>query len=192
MIKKKKEVKLFSDDSWMYTLLLSTLLILGESLKTYTFTLKGVELTYTVFLLPIIFLITNYITKKYSFERSVSAICLSAVALVIFTYGINYSLSRQVSFLAVGAEVSAYLVSQMVNLYIYIFLLNNTKSPMVLVLLNYVFSLILFYMFYTIINLSVIVTDTYWTGYFVTLVMQTVECLVISFIDTKIKRGIEK
>ena len=192
MIKKKKEKELFSDDSWMYTLLLSTLLILGESLKTYTFTIKGVELTYTVFIIPILFLITNYITKKYSFERSVSAICLSTVALVLFTYGINYSLSRQVSFLQIGAETCAYLVSQMVNLYIYIFLLNNTKSPILLVLLNYVFSLIVFYMFYTIINLSIVVTDTYWTGYFITLVMQIIECLVIAFIDNKIKRGLEK
>ena len=41
---------------------------LGESLKTYTFNLLGVNLTYVIFLLPFIFMVTNYITKKYGFE----------------------------------------------------------------------------------------------------------------------------
>ena len=57
------------NDSWMYILLLSTIVILGESLKTYTFNLLGVNLTYVIFLLPFIFMVTNYITKKYGFKR---------------------------------------------------------------------------------------------------------------------------
>ena len=52
MSKTKKNVKY--NDSWMYILLLSTIVILGESLKTYTFNLLGVNLTYVIFLLPFI------------------------------------------------------------------------------------------------------------------------------------------
>lgn len=188
LFKKKKE----PDDSWLYILLLSTVVILGGALKSYTFTIKGISLTYTVFVLPIIFLLTNYITKKISYTKGISAICLSTVAFVLFTYGIGYGLGRRVNFLAIGGEVSGYLISQMINLYIYVFLLNNTKSPAILVYLNYIFSLVIFYMFYTLINLSVLVTSSYWSGYFLTLAIQAVECIIMTVIDHKIKRGLEK
>ncbi len=188
---KRKKEKIY-DDSWMYTLLLSTIVILGESLKSYTFPIKGIELTFAIFLLPIIFFLTNYITKKYNFMRSISAICLSTVALVVFTYSINYALGRTVDFLSIGGEVSGYLIAQMINLYIYVFLLNNTSSPTILVLINYLFALIVFYMFFTLINLSVLVTDTYWLGYFITLFIQLIECIIISIVDKFIKRGAEK
>ena len=80
----------------------------------------------------------------------------------------------------------------MINLYIYVFLLNNTKSPVILVWLNYLFSLVIFYMFYTLINLSVLVTNSYWSGYFLTLGIQAVVCILLTAIDHKIKRGLEK
>lgn len=188
LFRKKKE----PDDSWLYILLISTVVILGEALKSYTFTIKGITLTYTIFVIPIIYLLTNYITKKYSYTKGVSAICLSTVAFVVFTYAIGYGLGRPVNFLQIGGEVSGYLISQMINLYIYVFLLNNTKSPVILVWLNYLFSLVIFYMFYTLINLSVLVTSSYWSGYFLTLGIQGVESIILTVIDHKIKRGLEK
>ena len=188
LFKKKKE----PDDSWLYILLISTVAILGEALKSYTFTIKGITLTYSIFIIPIIYLLTNYITKKYSYTKGVSAICLSTVAFVVFTYAIGYGLGRPVNFLQIGGEVSGYLISQMINLYIYVFLLNNTKSPVILVWLNYLFSLVIFYMFYTLINLSVLVTSSYWSGYFLTLGIQAVVCILLTAIDHKIKRGLEK
>lgn len=188
LFRKKKE----PDDSWLYILLISTVVILGEALKSYTFTIKGITLTYTIFVIPIIYLLTNYITKKYSYTKGVSAICLSTVAFVVFTYAIGYGLGRPVNFLQIGGEVSGYLISQMINLYIYVFLLNNTKSPVILVWLDYLFSLVLFYMFYTLINLSVLVTSSYWSGYFLTLGIQGVESIILTVIDHKIKRGLEK
>ena len=47
-------------------------------------------------------------------------------------------------------------------------------------------------MFYTLINLSVLVTDTYWNGYFITLIIQGIECLGLALIEHKIKRGLEE
>lgn len=188
----KTKLKKEPDDSWLYTLLLSTIVILGGALRSYTFTIKGVELTFAIFIIPIIFLLTNYITKKYNFAKGVSAICLSTVAFVIFTYAISYGLGRSINFLSLGGEVSGYLISQMVNLYIYVFLLNNTKAPAILIGINYIFSLVIFYMFYTLINLSVLVTESYWKGYVLTLIIQIVECVIATIIDCKIKRGLEK
>ena len=56
MPKKKTKVDNY-DDSWMYILLLTTLTILTYSLATYTFKLTDIRLTYSIFLLPILYLI---------------------------------------------------------------------------------------------------------------------------------------
>ena len=53
------------DDLWVYVLLQSALVILLESLKTYNFTIYNTDITYVIPILPIVFLITNYIIKKY-------------------------------------------------------------------------------------------------------------------------------
>ena len=55
----KKKIKVDNyDDSWMYILLLTTLTILTYSLATYTFKLTDIRLTYSIFLLPILFIIS--------------------------------------------------------------------------------------------------------------------------------------
>ena len=49
------------NDSWIFTLLLSTLLILAESVKVYTFQIPKVlvNLSYSIILIPVIYLILN-------------------------------------------------------------------------------------------------------------------------------------
>ena len=59
------------NDCWMYILLLSTLVILTESLKNFNFNIFQAEITYAIFLIPVIYAITNYITKKYSLPMKV-------------------------------------------------------------------------------------------------------------------------
>ena len=49
----KEELQDMYNDSWIYIMLLSTLVILTESLKNYTFVLTT-KITYSVFLIPII------------------------------------------------------------------------------------------------------------------------------------------
>ena len=61
-----------------------------------------------------------------------------------------------------------------------------------LFLLNYMFSLIVYYLFYTIIYLDLVIYEDYWTIYFLTLSLQFVVCAVVAFIDCKIKRGHER
>ncbi len=187
--KRRKEVY---SDSWMYILLLTTLVILIESLKSYTFTINQVSVTYSIFLLPIIYLITNYITKKYDYKKSIVAISISGVSLVLFVAIMNFALGKTMDFSSVSGQFCGYVVSQFVNLTIYKFLLNNTNSPFFLIFLNYLFSLIVFYMFYTLIHLNMIILDDFWTGYFMVLDIQTVICFILSIIDSKIRIGIKQ
>ena len=188
-MEKNKKVE---QDSWLYTLLLSTLVILTESLKTYMFHINGVDLTYSLFLLPLIFLLTNYITKKFNYAKAVSAICLSAVAMASFVIIMSIGLGVTLRFNTLVSELGAYVASQIVNLFIYYFLLQNTRQPVILIILNYMFALVVYYMLYTLFDIKAVITDSYWVGYFTTLIIQTVECIIIGFIDKKIKRGLEE
>ena len=64
---KKKNISLEEkyEDFWIYILLLTTLVIFISSLKSYTFTLLGVELTFAVLFLPFVYLIV-FTKKVYS------------------------------------------------------------------------------------------------------------------------------
>lgn len=190
MSKTKKNVKY--NDSWMYILLLSTIVILGESLKTYTFNLLGVNLTYVIFLLPFIFMVTNYITKKYGFKRTLTSIIISSISLIAFVLLMNFAIGKTFTISSISGGLAGYLVSQTINTMIYKFLLVNTNSPYLLVLLNYVFGYIVFYMLYAIVRMDLVIADTFWIGYFITLLIQTIISMVLASIDKKIKVGMSK
>ena len=187
-MRKKKENELYND-SWLYILLLTTLVILLESLKTYKFNVYGTSLTYSIFLLPLIYFIVNYIAKKYDYKKAIAAITISGTLLVLFVIIMSFALGERFILSSITGEFCAYIGSQLVNLTIYMFLLNNTKSPYLLVLLTYIFSLIVYYMFYTLIYLNLIILDNFWMGYFITLGIQFIICIPIAFIDKKVKRG---
>lgn len=180
------------NDCWMYILLLSTLVILTESVKTFNFSLFKVEMTVAIFLIPFIFAITNYITKKYGFRRALNGIIISAISMILFIVLMCFAIGTQMNFSALSGGLIGYLISQIVNTMIYKFLLTNTNSPYILVVLNYIFAYIVFYMVYTIIHLDMIILDTFWISYFIVLAIQSIMSLALAFIDKKIVVGIGK
>lgn len=186
---KEKEIY---NDSWLYSLILVTLTIFLSSLKKYTFTIFNINLTYAIFLLPLLYLTANYITKKYGYKKSVVSIVVSSLSLVLFYTLLSIILKEKLQLENIAGEFCGLVISQFVNLTIYSFLLNNTKLNYFLVVINYMFSLVINYMFYTLIYLEKVAQTNFWKGYFITLIIQLVISLVIGFIDMKIKRGKEK
>ena len=179
------------NDCWMYVLLLSTLVILTESVKTFNFNIFNIEMTFAIFLI-LIFAITNYITKKYGLRRTLTGIILSALSVVLFVIIMNFAIGRPVDFSGLSGGLLGYLISQVVNTMIYKFLLVNTNSPYILVLLNYIFGYIVFYMIYTIIHLDMIILDTFWISYFLVLIIQSAMSIGLALLDKKILVGIGK
>ncbi len=183
-------IKKLYDDSWMYILLLTTLTILLYSLSTYKFSVSDTKITYSILGLPLVFFIANYITKKYNYAKTVTAIATSAVFMVIFVLVVNFALGKETVLIDISGHFCGYVISQFVNLTIYYFLIQNTNQPLPLIFLTYLFSLIVFYMFYTIINLNMMISEQYWSGYFITLCIQSLICAIISIIDKKtIRKG---
>lgn len=191
---KEKEVEQIleveHDGWWVYILLLSTIVILGHALKDYSFSFDNVSLTYSIFILPVVFFITNFITKKYGYGKSIVAISFSGVALVVFSFLMSLIIGQQFNFYDICGGFCGYVVSQFVNLSIYQFIITNTNSSFILIYLTYIFAFVVFYLFYTLIYMNLLVFDNYWTSYFSTLIIQGVLCFLLVFFDVNIKRGI--
>ena len=185
----KEELQDMYNDSWIYIMLLSTIVILTESLKNYTFVLTT-KITYAIFLIPVILLITNFITKKYGYKRSLLAIAISTLSLIVFVAIMYFAIGINFSFSIISGQVVGYLICQLVNLFIYCFILNNTSSPYILVLINYLFALISFYLAYTVMQADLVIGNKFWNGYFITLVIQLAELTIITLFDKSIKRGL--
>ncbi|MBQ2639433.1 MAG: VUT family protein [Bacilli bacterium] len=188
-LKNKKKTNLEYEDNWIYVLLLSAVVILGESLKNYTFELERFSLTYALFLLPIIYFLTNYITKKKGYKKSILAISISGIAMVLFVAIMNICVGRGFEFSNVVGDFCGYIISQLINLTIYQFLLDNTKPNFILIFLTYIFALVVYYLFYSLFYITTLNVDTYWVAYFTTLILQGMLIMPLVFIDLHIKRG---
>ena len=186
----KKQLKESYDDCWIYILLLTTLAILIQSVKSYKFVLMGSYIGYTVFLIRGIYFLSNYICKKYDYKKAIAGICISAVISISFMVTMAFALGKGLILSSLTGEFCAYVVSQFVNLMIFEFLLNNTKSPYILILLNYIFSILIYYMIYTLMYLNLVIQDGYWTKYFITIGIECLICIPISYIEKRIKKGI--
>ena len=192
---KKMEVeevlKVENESWWVYVLLLSTIVILAQSLKDYTFSFDNITLTYSIFVLPIVYFVTNYITKKYGYTKSIVGISVSGVSLVLFSLIMSFVIGTKFSFYDICGGFCGYVVSQFVNLTIYQFLLVNTNNSFVLIYLTYLFAFVVNYLFYTLIYMNLLVFDNYWISYFTTLIIQGILCFLLTFFDVNIKRVIE-
>ena len=186
---KKKQLEEEYDDCWIYILLLTTLTVLIQSVKSYKFTIMGSLISYNIFLIPGIYFIANYICKKYDYKKAIAAIAISSVTFVGFMVLIEFALGRGIVLSSLVGTFFGYVISQYINLMIYTFLLNNTKSPYLLVFMNYLFSIIIYYMMYTLIYLNLVIQDGYWVKYFVTIGIEFLLCIPIAGLDKKIKRG---
>ena len=191
LIRRKKDEKLYQD-SWLYILLLTTLVILIESLKDYTFTIAGIDLSYSLIPLPIVYFLVDYIVKKFDYHQAIVAISVSGVIFVCFSAIVSFGLGERLILSSVSGEFCGYVISQFVNLTIYYYIINNTRESYTLVLLNYIFALIVYYFFYTIIHLDLVIYEGYWTEYFSTLTIQIIICIPMAAITRKLKRGHER
>ncbi len=189
--KKNEVLELEQESFWIYIFLLSTIVMLAHSLKDYTFSFDNITLTYSIFILPFIYFITNYITKKYGYTKSIIGISVSGVVLVLFGLIMSFVIGGNFSFYDIAGEFCGYVISQFVNLTIYQFLLVNTQENFILIFLTYIFAFVVNYLFYTLIYMDLLVLNEYWIAYFSTLLLQGIIAFLLTFFDINIKRGLE-
>ena len=177
------------DDSWMYILLLTTLIILTESIKGYSFNLLGYGISFSILLIPLIFIISNFITKKYKYKKTISAICISTLCLIGFLFIMCFAIGKEFLITDIIGDIGAYLAAQLINLILCNFLIYNTKPNIVLIFSTYLLSIIIFYMTYTLIYLNTMSLDNYWQIYLIAMGIDGLICIPLSIVDKLIKLG---
>ena len=175
-------------DSWIYMLLLTTLNILIQSIRAYSFTIKGYMIGYGLLLLPGLFFVTNYICKRYGAKKAFASIAFSSIICAGYTAIMSIALGRTLVLTSIFSNLCSYVVSQIVNLFIYVFLLNNTRSNYFLVFVTYMFSIVIYYMFFTLAHLDAIIEDGYWEKYFIIMAIEFILCIPITIFDKRVKR----
>lgn len=179
----KKFITKYYSESWIYIMFLTTLTIFMTSLDTYTFTIFNTTLSYGLILLPLTFYLVMYITRKYRFLEGVLSIIISSVLLLAFSYIMSVVAGIDYNFQEVSVLLFSYMFSQLINIFLYYFLVNNTKVPFLLILLNLFFSLVVYQFVYVIISLDLVITTNYWITYFITIIIQLVISIFIALIE---------
>ena len=178
-----KFITKYYSESWIYIMFLTTLTIFMTSLDTYTFTIFNTTLSYGLILLPLTFYLVMYITRKYRFLEGVLSIIISSVLLLAFSYIMSVVAGIDYNFQEVSVLLFSYMFSQLINIFLYYFLVNNTKVPFLLILLNLFFSLVVYQFVYVIISLDLVITTNYWITYFITIIIQLVISIFIALIE---------
>ncbi len=190
--KKTKKKETIQNDSFIFIMLLATISTLAVALKDYTFSMIGINITFSIFIIPFILFTSNYITKKYGFKETLYGILISSLIIVTFLVLIKDLTNQRVIVLELLGYFFSYFISMFINLSIYYYIILNFKSNVILIYLNYVFSLIINHLMYLIFLHNMIMTDNFWKSYFVSIIIEMVISIGLVFIDSKIKRGTEK
>lgn len=190
-LKKKEELKeKESNEVFMFSILLSVICILKTALNSYTFTLFNSSISFSIVLVPIIIFISNYITKKYGFKNSLNSIIISTLMVIAFIILI-YDLENQpIVFLNLVNNFISYFVSLFINLSIYYYILTTMEEKPIIIGLNYMFSVVL-NLFFTIFLLQgLVMTESMWNAFTISIIIDFVIVLLFVFLDKKVKRGV--
>lgn len=170
------------NDTWIYTLLVSALTILYISIYNYKFTYYELSFPYSYLLIPIILYIINYLSN-----RKVLNIILTILGSVIFTYLYNIILSFSLGMIIPIKELTIKLlpifITEIINYLLFKYLHKNTKEGYILILLNYLFSFIIFIIIKSIIDINILVTSDYYLEYIINIIIVITEIIIISAID---------
>lgn len=140
--------KEFYDDSWIYTLLLSSFTIFGIVLLKYKFNLLNQKVPYTVFVLPIIIYIENIIFKKHK-NKLLQSIIISGISPIIYEFIFSFIIRKQ---MIIYVElIVIYLIVSIIN-----YLLNKyiNKNTYIISIIKSLLVIIIFYSLYIIVTIN--------------------------------------
>lgn len=140
--------KEFYDDSWIYTLLLSSFTIFGIVLLKYKFNLLNQKVPYTVFVLPIIIYIENIIFKKHK-NKLLQSIIISGISPMIYEFIFSFIIRKQ---MVIYIElIVIYLIVSIIN-----YLLNKyiNKNTYIISIIKSLLVIIIFYSLYIIVTIN--------------------------------------
>lgn len=179
-MKIKKELKIERNDSWIYIVLLSALSILISSTRKYTFSIWDIDIEYKTLLIPFVYYI---IIKKYKYKKSIVSLLTAVASVLLYMIILSFALNKKIDLVQIVAETIPLLISGLVNIFIYHYLLINTKKNKILIFLNYLFSIIIYNQLYIIVTINTASLLNYWGKYLITIIIQFIIFIPLTFIE---------
>ena len=155
-------------------------------MKTYNIDIKNNIISLSIPMIPFLFLINNYISKKFGYKKGLLSIIVSSISVTLFIILMSFSLNKVFDFSIYKGELLSYIISQLLNLIIFRYIQHNTKTSYPVVFLSYVFSLIIFHMVYTLSYLDTTILDGYWIRYLLNISIEVIVCICITILDKKV------
>ena len=182
---KKRVVKKEEIGSWVYILLLTSVTILGWVLGKFDFSIGKTTLTIAVFAYPFRYFIANIITKKYGYKEAMNGISYSACLLLLFAIVASLFGQHDVDYVPLTGELFGYMLSQMINLSIYYYLLINTKDDKIPYLGSYTAAMLVDTLVSMLFASRLVVLASFWKTYFVTILIQAIISIFLIYFDDK-------
>ncbi len=182
---KKRVVKKEEVGSWVYILLLTSVTILGWVLGKFDFSIGKTTLTIAVFAYPFRYFIANIITKKYGYKETMNGISYSACLLLLFAIVASLFGQHDVDYVPLTGELFGYMLSQMINLSIYYYLLINTKGDKISYLGSYIAAMLTDTLVSMLFASRLVILASFWRTYFVTILIQAIISIFLIYFDDK-------
>ena len=182
---KKRVVKKEEVGSWVYILLLTSITILGWVLGKFDFSIGKTTLTIAVFAYPFRYFVANIITKKYGYKETMNGICYSAFLLLFFALVASLLGQKDVDYIPLTGELFGYMLSQMINLSIYYYLLINTNNDKFPYLGSYILAMLADTLVSMLFASRLVVLASFWRTYFVTIFIQAIISIFLIYFDDK-------
>lgn len=177
--------------TYAYTFLLSAAVIFVISLKTFSFDIMGNDVSYAIFIVPFLYFLVELITKEIGFRPAKIAVLASTVVFYLSTLIVDMIFGFKFNLIGYLGITFAYFLSQFLNLFIYYYMLDNYKTPLIFVILNMVFCLLVNNMLYMIFSTGMVFTDNFWQSYAVALLCQFFTCVILGVVINFVKQGID-
>ena len=184
--KPKVVAKTKEDDSWVYVCLLTAVALLTISLKPFVFNQQGIDISFSIFLLPFVFFTANYITKKFGYIETLKAIFASALAMIVYLIITSLIFEANIGLVEIGGDIFGYIAAQLVNLTIYYYLLVYAEGHGLLIFMNFVFSILVFHFVFMLFSFSSLPMETYNVTFMTSLIIQLIIFIPLSFLDSQV------
>ena len=182
---KKRVVKKEEIGSWVYILLLTSITILGWVLGKFDFAIGKASLTLAVFAYPFRYFIANIITKKYGYKETMNGISYSACLLLLFAIVAGLLGEQDINYIPLTGELFGYMLSQMLNLSIYYYLLINSDNSKFPYLGAYVAAMLADTLVSMLFASRLVILTNFWRTYFVTVCIEAIISIFLIYFDDK-------
>ena len=197
MKKKKTKKELIKEeienDFLLFTFLLATASMMMIALQKYSFNIGIYAIPFSVFVLPVLIFICNYITKKLGFKKALGSIMISSLILLAFLILIYDLVRREIDIIDLASNVLSYFICLFVNLLIYYYVITNLDEKIegIFIYIEYIFVIMIFFFVFMSISNNMVMTDNDWVSYSISIIIEAILSIVAVFIDNKIKRGLK-